>query len=220
MILKQIKDEINEFERESIQIVPGFDFNQKDTIETIYRLYTSRFKDGEYDDQGDKKYFYNIVRTPCNVGTKAIDFDTKDIKILTAQGNERKTWFFERDLKFWMKTQGFGKVLNRLFYELPIFGSVVLKIIDNKPYFVDLRNFALDAGADTLDKANYIIEIHNYTPVDFRKIAKERKWENYEEVIESFRASEEPYIKVYERYGELEDENDSLLKELSSPILE
>ena len=206
MILEKIKNEINEFEKESIQVVPGFDFNQKDTIETIYRLYNSKFKDGEYDDQGDKKYFYNIVRVPCNVGTKAIDFDTKDIRILTAAGNERKTWFFERDLKFWMKAQGFGKVLNRLFFELPIFGSVVLKIIDGKPYFVDLRNFVVDAGADTLDKANYIIEVHNYTPIEFRKIAEERKWKDYEEVIQSFRKSKEPYIKVYERYGELEDE--------------
>jgi hypothetical protein len=203
--LNKIKEEIDKFNRDSIEIVPGFRFNQKKTLEKIHLYYNSKYETGEFDNQGDKKYFYNIVRVPCNVATKAVDFDTKDIKVLTAEGgNPRKTWFFERDLKFWMKDQKFGAVLNRLFFELPIFGSVVLKIIDGKPYFVDLRNFIVDQGADDLEKSNYIIEVHNYTPVEFRKIAEEQKWDNYEEVIEKHRGGKEPLIKVYERYGELE----------------
>lgn len=205
-MLDTIKSEIKEFETESIEVVEGFTFNQKDTLNRIYLYYNSKYESGDIDDQGDKKYFYNLNRNPCNVGTKAIDFDTKDINIQTAGGGTSlKTWFFERDLKFWMKDQKFGKVLNRIFQELPIFGSVVLKIIDGKPYFVDLRNFIVEQSADTLDKANYIIEIHNYTPVEFRRIGKEKKWEKVDETIEAFRGMGESYIKVYERYGEVEE---------------
>ena len=206
-MIRTINREINEFEVESIKIVDGFDFNQKDTIKRIYLYYNSKYESGDIDAQGDKKYFYNMSRVPCNVGTKAIDFDTKDVRIQTASGgNPLKTWFMERDLKFWMKDQNFGQTLNRIFYELPIFGSVVLKIIDNKPLFVDLRNFVIEQNADTLDKSNYIIESHNYTPVEFRKIGKKKGWKNIDEAIEKFREmTDAQYIKVYERYGEVEE---------------
>ena len=205
MILDQINKEKKAFEIEYIKIVDGFDFNQKETIERIYRYYNSKFLGGEIDAEGDKKYFFNINRNPCKVTTKAIDFDTKHINILTAEGsNPLKTWFFERDLKFWMKDQNFGKVLNRIFAELPIFGSVVIKVINKKPYFVDLRNFIVDQAADTLGQANYIIEQHLYTPIEFRKVGEELGWENIEEVINLHRQMNQPYIKVYERYGEVE----------------
>ena len=208
-MLETIKSEIKEFNDESIEIVEGFDFNQSETLNRIYLYYNSKYESGDIDDQGDKKYFYNIGRSPCNVGSKAIDFDTKHIKILTAGGGEPlNTWFFERDLKFWFKDQNFGRTLNRIFQELPIFGSVVLKIINGKPYFVDLRNFIVEQSADTLDKSNYITEIHNYTPIELRKIGKEKNWDNIEEAITEFREMDDTYIKVYERYGEIEEENE------------
>ena len=196
--IAQIKREISEFNTDSISITEGLDFNQKDLITKIIYYYNSKFLSGEYDDQNDKKYFFNIIRNPCDVATKAIDFDTKNINILTAGGgNSLKTWFFERDLKFWMKDQKFGKVLNRTFHELPIFGSVVLKVIDGKPYFVDLRNFAVQQDADNLDKSRYIIETHLYNPLTFKKIAQEKDWANWKDAL-----GDEKEIKVYERYGE------------------
>lgn len=208
-MLNQIKKEIEDFETESIEIVRGFTFNQKDTLNRIYLYYNSKYESGEIDEQGDKKYFHNLNRSPCNVGTKGVDFDQKHINIQTAGGGTPlKTWYFERDLKFWMKDQKFGKVLNRIFQELPIFGSVVLKIIDGKVYFVDLRNFIVEQSADDLNKANYIIEIHNYSPVEFRKIGKNKKWANVDETIKLFRETDELYIKVYERYGEVEEEDE------------
>ncbi len=139
MIIDLIKKEVDEFRHSNIKIVDGFEFNQKATLEKIYFYYNSKYESGDFDDQGDRKYFYNMSRVPCNIGTKAIDFDTKHIKIQTAGGGTPlKTWFFERDLKFWMKDQKFGATLNRIFHELPIFGSVVLKIIDGKAFFKKL----------------------------------------------------------------------------------
>lgn len=209
VVEKQVYQEKAEFDSKEIQIVPGFRFNQRETIEGIYLRYNSKFKDGDIDDEGDKKYFYNINRNPCKVTTKGIDFDTKHINIMTAAGQDPlKTWYFERDLKYWMKDQNFGQVLNKIFNDLPIYGSVVIKVIDGKPYFIDLRGFVVEQSANTLDQANYIMETHNYTVREYEKWAKKFNWENTEEVLEKHRETDKPYITVFERYGEvLESDN-------------
>jgi hypothetical protein len=206
-LLKEINQEKSDFENKEITIVDGYTFNQKLTIERIYRLFNSKYQDSDVDADGDKKYFYNVVRNPCKVTTKMIDFDTKDIKILTAAGgNSLTTWFYEKDLKQWMKEQDFGKVLNRIFEELPIFGSVVIKVINGVPHFVDLRNFIVsEPSADTLDKANSIIERHLYTPYELKKVGRKMGWNESKinEAIELHRGMKKPYIAVYERYGEV-----------------
>lgn len=208
-LLTQINKEIYDFENQFITVVPGFKFNQNDTIEQIYRYYNSRFETGATDDEGDHKYFFNIVKNPCKVHTKAIDFDTKHINILTAPGGDvYKTWYFERDLKFWMKSKNFGQVLNRIFTELPIFGSVVLKVIKGVPYFVDLRNFFVFQSADSLDNAGFITEIHRYTPETYRKAAAEFSWKDTNKVIAEFhKMKDKNWIEVYERYGEVMKED-------------
>lgn len=215
-LLRQINKEIGDFETKQVQVVPGFTFNQKETLEQIILYHNSKFKSGDVDDEGDRKYFYNITRNPCKVFTKAIDFDTKNIRLLTAGGGDPiKTWFMERDLKFWMRDKQFGKVLNRIFRELPIFGSVVLKIVKGEPYFVDLRNFVVEQGAESLDVSNYITEIHNLTTTEFRKIGKQMKWkqEDIDKTIEEFHKMKNiSHIRLYERYGEVAEESNGSIK--------
>lgn len=210
MNLKTLNQEIENFKTKQIQIVPGLTFNQYDTIQQIYFYYNSKFKTGEIDEDGDRKYFYNIVKNPCKVFSKAIDFDTKNIRMLTTGGGDPlKTWFMERDLKYWMRDKQFGKVLNRIFKELPIFGSVVLKIVEGEPYFVDLRNFVLEQGAESIKQSNYVIEIHNYTPMEFRKVGEKMKWggDKINKTIEEFyKMKDTSHIRVYERYGMDENE--------------
>src|SRR3989304_10456057 len=177
MILREINKEINDFKNRQIQIVPSLFFNQYETLQQIYFYYNSKYKTGEVDADGDRKYFHNINRNPCKVGSKSIDFDTKNIRLLTTEGGDSlKTWFMERDLKFWMRDKQFGKILNRLFMELPIYGSVVLKIVDGKPMFIDLRNFIVEQSAENLCCTSHIIEIHHYTISEFRNVAKQMKW--------------------------------------------
>jgi hypothetical protein len=212
-LLRKINKEIQDFKTKQICIVPGLFFNQYETIQKIFFYYNSKFQSGEIDEDGDKKYFLNIVKNPCKVFSKAIDFDTKNIRMLTAGGGDPlKTWFMERDLKYWMRDKQFGKVLNRIFRELPIFGSVVIKIVDGYPYFVDLRNFVVEQSADTIDSSNYVTEIHNLTPVEFRKVAKQMKWGDAKtkQVLDLFHQMKETsHIRVYERYGEVCDEQNN-----------
>lgn len=169
-LLKKINEEITDFQGKRTEVIPGLSYNQDELLKTIYFYYNSKFMSGDVDNEGDRKYFYNINRNPCKVFTKAIDFDTKNIRMLTTGGGDPiKTWFMERDLKYWMRKVQFGKTLNRIFRELPIFGSVVIKIVDGYPYFVDLRNFIVEQSADTLNDSSYIIEIHDYSVSEFKK---------------------------------------------------
>lgn len=209
--IKVFNEEIIDFKNKQIQVVPQLYFNQYETIQQIYFYHHSKFQSGEFDAEGDKKYFYNIVKNPCKVYTKMIDFDTKDIRLLTAEGSDpMKTWYMERDLKFWMKDKQFGKVLNRIFRELPIFGSVVIKMVNGTPMFVDLRSFVVEQSADSLLTSNYIIEIHNYTIADFRTLGKKMGWKNTEEVIKEFRRMKNrSHITVLERYGEIMDDKEN-----------
>lgn len=186
----------------TIEIVDGLEFNQYNTIKRIMYYYLSQFLTGNYDDQGDRKYFFNIVKKAKDVFVKAIDFDTKNVNILTAAGSlPLRTWLFERDLKFWMKDQNFGKILNKIFDGVGLLGSSVVKVINNVPYMVDLRNFAMDQDADSLDKSSIIVETHEYTPLEFSRIAKKRGWKDWKSAIKDNK------VTVYEGYGEDEDLN-------------
>lgn len=210
-VAKDIITEMMNYQSRAVTIVPGFLFNQYQTINTNFFYYNSKFESGDTDEDGDRKYFFNITKNPCKIFSKSVDFDTKNIKLLTTGGGDpMKTWFMERDLKFWMRDKQFGKFLNRIFYELPIFGSVVIKILDGQPYFVDLRNFMVEQSADDLDSTNYIIELHHYTVMDFKKVAKQMKWPDskVKETIARFRENKDKsHITVWERYGEIENDD-------------
>lgn len=206
-ILRQINQEIQDFKSKPVQIVPGLTFNQYETLKQIFFYYNSEFMSGKVDEDGDRKFFLNIVKNPCKVFSKAIDFDTKNIRMLTTGGGDPlKTWFMERDLKFWMRDKQFGKVLNRIFRELPIYGTVVLKIVNGEPFFVDLRNFVVEPDKDCIDDMNYVTEIHNLTVPQFRKVGKEMKWDpsRVEKAIELYYQNKKSsHIKLFERYGDV-----------------
>jgi hypothetical protein len=108
-----------------------------------------------------------------------------------------------------MNTENFGEILNRICRELPKYGSVVLKIVNKKPVFVDLRNFVVEQNADNLDCSNYIIEQNYYTRQEFRRLSKQKSWnkEVVDELLELYKGSKNQYIRVFERYGEVEDED-------------
>lgn len=212
---KKIVQEVIEYQSAQVQIVPGFYFNQYYLINQIFFYANSKFQSGDTDVEGDRKYFLNVSRNPCKICTKGIDFDTKDIRLLTTGGGDpNKTWFMERDLKYWMRDKEFGKVLNRIFQDLPIYGTVVLKILDGVPYFVDLRNFIVEQSAENLESMNYKIEIHNLTIPDFKKIANKMGWKqsDVDDVIKKFHDMRSAsHIVLWERYGELEQEDGSFV---------
>ena len=199
-MIKKIQKEVLDFRSESVLIAEKFNFNQLETLQQIIRLYNSQFKGGSVDSEGFKKYFKNIVRNPCVVATKATAFSPSSIQIANAPGgNYYKAWIADRDFKHWVKDVHFPTTLSRIFHELPIYGSVVIKKVKGKYDFVDLRNLVVEQQADSLARAHYVIEQHYLTPEELRKT----NWNNVEEAIEAWRNTDKPYIRVLERRGEM-----------------
>lgn len=196
----QLNSELEEFKSQDIKIADGFTFNQRKTIHSNIRAYNSQFEGGNIDSEGFLKFYYNITRNPCNSSSKAIKFKPKDIILNPAPGqSSHKVWLMNLDLRHYFKVEKFSQFLQRIFRELPILGSVVVKKIGDKFYFVDLRNLANEQSAETLKQATYVIEQHYYSINEFRK----QPWQNIDKVIEQHRHTKAKYIKVLERYGEV-----------------
>src|SRR3990167_5402242 len=104
--------------------MPGdYVFNHVNTLKKIELSYNSKFEKGDKDSRGFKKYFYNINKPACDIATKFVDLDTKDI-ILRHElpDQEWKVWVMMHDLKGWLKKNKFGRLLNDLVFEYPKYG--------------------------------------------------------------------------------------------------
>ncbi len=206
-ISSQIKAEVQNYIWKPVEIAPDVWFSAYNTIKTAIQYYLSYFESGEYDNEGFKKYFYNIVRNPCLLMQKMINFDTKDIRFLTdLGGREIETWLMERDFRYWLKDNDFGQVLNYIFESIPVFGSAVLKVIGNKIEPVPIKNLYVEPTAVDIRSANWVIEVHPYTLPEFVQESEKMGWD-YKPVIEKFTNSDAKYITVYERTGYLKQGN-------------
>lgn len=138
----------------------GYSFNHVDTLKMIDLYYNSKYKTGMYDPLGQRKFFYNVVKPACDIATKFVDLDTKDI-ILSPEGadDEIPTWFMQKKLKRWLQEYDFGCLLNEIGFDYPKYGHVVIK--EHKDGFkkVNLQNLRVDPTAECLDKSTFVYEV-------------------------------------------------------------
>ena len=220
-IFAQIRQEVYDFVNNYINIVDGYSFNQYQTIKKCHLYYNSRFISGELDSNGRKKIFFNVVKSPCKVASRFLNFDTKDIRLISnTKDSEMATFLLEKELKNWMKQNKTAITLNKIAELAPVYGSVVLKKTKKGADIVDLRRLILDPTVDTITNSRFVELEHNLTPSQLRAKQKDG-WENIEEVINKFYTSKAPEsylqdgnlnqvvstpsVKVYERYGEVPD---------------
>lgn len=176
----------------------GYEFNHQETLRFIDLYYNGKFDSGEYDSQGLKKYFFNIVKPSCDIATKFIDLDTKDILMTSERaGDEYRVWVMMRDLKQWLKDSQFAMLLNEIGFDFPKYGSVVIK--RNKAgewNKVLLQNFRLDPSVASSEDSSFVSEIHMMT----RREISEMKWdkEAIDELLDRYPS--DVYFKVYECY--------------------
>lgn len=144
------------FLSEKIEIMEGLEFNQYETLKTIHFYLNSKFENGDVDENGNDKFFHNIINHRNAHATKNIDLDTKDMRVTTDLENSYwKSWILRMSLQNWMRDERFASILNQMAEDLPRFGSVIWKktmdaegkvCIQN----VDLRDVICDQAADTL----------------------------------------------------------------------
>jgi hypothetical protein len=189
---------------------PVFAPSPKDVINLIDLYWVDRFKDNDYDDLGDKKFFYNVVETPCLVASKMIDIDTKDILIIPEDGaSEYPAWLFGKELGIWMKSkkningQTFGQILNDFVYNFPKYGHLFVKKTGKSICNVPLQNIYYSPSVRKILSSPYIIEEHCWSLEDFETYADLYGWKNsaINSILADARYRKLKDIYVYERYG-------------------
>lgn len=175
---KSIRDNLKSF-YEPIQMPGGYSFDHVATLKRIDLYYNSHFERGQYDSQGFRKFFYNIVKPVCDIATKFIDLDTKDI-ILTSlhPDDEERVWLMQQDLKRWLRDNYFGEKLNWIGENYPKYGSVVLKKTagsGGKIDGVNIQNLRFNATADTLNNSSFIYELLLMTPRQILEMPWDKK---------------------------------------------
>lgn len=134
---------------EDVEMPGGWKFNQPEELKLIDLYYNSQYKTGQYDPQGFRKFFYNIVKPTCDIATKFIDLDTRDI-VLTPEhaDDELRVFLMQRRLKQWLKDADFGKFLNDITFMWPIYGHLVVKKSKDGWKPVPLQNLRHNPAAE------------------------------------------------------------------------
>ena len=199
-----IQRKLSEYEKDiTMNFTPSYATTQESIISLIDNYWVSKYRDSGKDSLGFQKPFYNIVINPTEVASKMIDVDTKDIKVIAEDGKSYyPVWFFTKELRDWMKEKNFGKLLNEIVYQLPKYGTVVLKKSGEDVNIVPLQNLINNPIVRQLDD-DLIIEQHIETKQQFKK----RKWDK-EAINEAVADMEEndKDITYYEAYGDFSDD--------------
>ncbi len=233
-IFGTIRQEINDFVNNYIEVVPGFNFNQYETIKRIHLYTNSRYYDQSLFS-GREKLFFNISNYRKQAIATYLNIDTKDIRLYPMNPkSEMSTFLLEKELKLWMKQNNIAKKLNEMAEEGACYGSVVLKKTKKGAQIVDLRRLFLDPTCRFIKESRFITIKHYFTPSELRKKVKDG-WDkaNIEAIIAKKKGQKSyapqsyenygttnpiistPYIEVYERYGELDA---SLFGKTGDPI--
>lgn len=210
-IFRQIRDERQDFLQNEIEVVPGYNFSQYNTIKKIHLYSNGHYEKGDYEEVNGvlrKKIFHQMSTWRCEVATKMIDMDIKDFVLVS--NNPETDWnvfLLEKELKVWFKKNEMGQILNEISDELPVYGSVVLQKTATGAKLVDLRHFYVDQATDVLKNARYINLRHLLSHQDLRKMGK-KGWENVNEAIDKFSGK---YTQGYDISGVTKSSNGSSL---------
>lgn len=170
------------FLEKEIEIVPGLTHNQYNVVKRIYFYQHNQFESGPVDENGDPKYFYDLVTDRNDDASKNIDLDTSDCYIKAEdEGAQLKSWLLRREFMGYAKESGFGKKLNEMADDLPAFGTVVwkkVKLSDGRTdvQSVELINLMNDPSVKNL-KDGVVIERHVLTQDDLWSY---KSWDQHE----------------------------------------
>ena len=228
-IFKTIRDERDDFLNNEIEVVPGYNFSQYETVKKIHLYYNSQYVNGNYDVINGvqrKKVFHNISNWRCEVATKMIDLDVKDFTLISNNPDQDlNVYLLEKELKAWLKKNDMGQILNQISENLPKYGPCVLKKNKDDIYLVDLRYLYNDQSAECLEDGRYVLLKNFLSHQELREMGK-KGWEKVQDAIDNFSGKynlgydqlgngtsvdgslqqsnkDVPLVEVFERYGQV-----------------
>lgn len=197
----------------------GYMFSQRKMLTDIDLAYNSIFKNGQYDREGKRKLFLNIMRFYVNVAVKNTDVDVKNFvfrPVDNSTENIWNVWFYHRQFLNWIKDTEFSQVINELNFDFNKYGTCVLKKVKDDVIRVPLHTLRLDQSAKTLregiEGGTPLVQEHSLSYFQMSKYA----WELPDEFTGK-RKVYESYMYLYpkdlaklkgEEYKENEGKND------------
>lgn len=219
-IYATIRREWDDYINDDVEIVDGCSFNQYSTIKRIHLYHNAKFENPTYFD-GREKLFFDVSRYRCEVASKTLNFDTKDIRLWPMNPtSEIGTFLLEKELALWLKKSEFGKLLNRIAEEAPVYGTAIIRKTKKGASLVDLRRVAMDPTVETIGESRFVTIKHYLTEAELRK-KKADGWDAdaidglleskataqekpaYEDGTGARKKGKSPYFAVYERFGEV-----------------
>lgn len=179
-LLKEVA-RLKENYNSSVDIMDGLSFSQAEVIKMIEFYTNSKYLNGDYDEFGRLKPFYNIINFRVDVATKATDLDTKDIQIYSENPKHRiKSMLFSKAIKNWMRKTYFSKVLNEINFTRAKYGGVLVKkVMRDGELYLEVPEWK-NLITDQIDiKNGFKMEKHYLTPVEIQ--AKSDVWEGVKE---------------------------------------
>lgn len=189
LLYKELK-KLEEQYQEPITIADGLHFDFQESLKIVEYYLNSRYINGDTDEFGDKP-FMNIVNANADVSKVATDFDTKDIKVESDDGDSYDmSLVFNKEIYDWMKVTNFAKTLNEMNSKRVDYGECLVKkvekVVDGEKTLVietpEWQNLRVDASNIL---GSPIVEYHYMSLADFAE--KDDVWENVREVLKTIR---------------------------------
>jgi len=186
----------------TIDLVEGLVFSQKKQIRTIEFYNNSKYLNGQKDELGREKPFFQILNAICDVENSAKDIDTKDIQITSDDANHYlESWLLSKDIYVWMKETNFAKTLNDMRDMHTRYGSLLVKkVMKDKELTLELPEWK-NTLTDQVNIINgAIVETHWMTA---NELSKMTEWDNVDKVIDKLKNSgSSKRVPIYEIRGE------------------
>ena len=188
----------------TIDLVDGLPFSQKKQIRTIEFYNNSKYLNGQLDELGREKPFFQILNAICDVENTAKDLDTKDIQITSDDANHYlESWLLSKDIYVWMKESDFAKTLNDMRDMHTRYGSLLVKkVLKDGELTLEMPEWK-NTITDQVNIINgAIIETHFMTANEISKMTEWKK-EGVKDVMEKLKnGGSSKRVPVYEIRGE------------------
>lgn len=192
----------------TIDLVDGLSFNQKKQIRTIEFYSNSKYLNGQKDELGREKPFFQILNAICDVENTAKDLDTKDIAVTSDDGNHYlESFLLSKDIQVWMKEADFGKTLNDMRDKHTRYGSLLVKKCLEKEDGKEVLKIELPEWKNLItDQVDIlgspIVEVHWMSALQINKMTEWDK-EAKKEIMSKLKGQgSSKRIPVYEIRGE------------------
>ena len=215
---KQIELEVRDYINKDVDLGDNIKYSQYRLTRRIVQFESKTYPTGNFDIQGNYKYWFDVILPAINSEIKNIDFDTKNITAYSPRKIDATAdIIINLRLVEWLRLNGQAEELNSAIEQGTGWGNIVWKRIKNTYERMDLKNFyVINQTAESL-KDSPAIERHQFSQTKLHKMQATGKFQNLDKILaecgentyksdQSVTDDQEtttPYYLFFERNGEV-----------------